>query len=175
MFKTRQDKIFIYFLGFYLHYFQLDCTTSYNYYFYFFNISETYTVKVKRGKTYLLRVINAALNTQHFFTIANHSLTVVAMDAIYTEHYNTDVLVLAPGQTVDVLLRTNQVVDSYYMVFTPYRSSNVSINNITTRGVIVYDGASITKTPIMPILPDAFDTPKAHKFYTNVTGMNMIK
>jgi hypothetical protein len=25
----------------------------------------------------------------------------------------------------------------------------------------------------MPILPDAFDTPKAHKFYTNVTGMNI--
>ncbi|WJX43088.1 laccase [Trifolium repens] len=132
---------------------------------------KTYTVKVKRGKTYLLRVVNAALNTQHFFKIANHSLTVVAMDAIYTEHYNTDVLVLAPGQTVDVLLRTNQAVNSYYMVFTPYRSSNVSINNITTRGVIVYDGASTTKTPIMPILPDAFDTPKAHKFYTNVTGL----
>jgi laccase len=146
-----------------------------NYFNIFVYISETYTVKVKRGKTYLLRVVNAALNTQHFFKVANHSLTVVAMDAIYTEHYDTDVLVLAPGQTVDVLLRTNQVVDSYYMVFTPYRSSNVSINNITTRGVIVYDGASITKTPIMPILPDAFDTPKAHKFYTNVTGMNMIK
>lgn len=138
-------------------------------------ISETYKVKVKQGKTYLLRIINAALNQQHFFKIANHSFTVVAMDAIYTEHYNTDVVVLAPGQTVDVLLKTNQVVDSYYMVFTPYRSSNVAINNITTRGVVVYDGASQSKTPIMPIMPDAFDTPTAHKFYTNVTGMiNMV-
>ncbi|PNX62179.1 laccase-7-like protein, partial [Trifolium pratense] len=139
-----------------------------------FNCSQdkTYTLKVKRGKTYLLRVINAALNEQHFFKVANHTLTVVAMDAIYTEHYNTDVIVLAPGQTVDVLLRTNQAVDSYYMVFTPYRSSNVGTNNITTRGVIIYDGAnSTTKTPIMPILPDEHDTPTAHKFYTNVTGM----
>lgn len=133
-------------------------------------ISETYKLNVKQGKTYLLRIINAALNQQHFFKIANHSFTVVAMDACYTQHYDTDVVVLAPGQTVDVLFKANQVVDSYYMVFTPYRSSNVAINNITTRGIVVYDGASQT-TPKMPILPDPFDTPTAHKFYTNVTGM----
>ncbi|KAG6437357.1 hypothetical protein SASPL_102271 [Salvia splendens] len=34
-----------------------------------------------RGKTYLLRVINAALNTPVFFKIANHTFTVVAVDA----------------------------------------------------------------------------------------------
>lgn len=118
----------------------------------------------------MLRVINAALNVQHFFKIANHTFTVVAMDAAYTGHYNTDVLVLAPGQTVDVLVRTNQVVGSYNMVFTPYRSSNVNISTAFTRGVIIYEGAS-SATPIMPTLPDAFDTPSAHKFYTNITGM----
>lgn len=132
---------------------------------------QNYKLKVKQGKTYLLRIINAALNEQHFFKIANHSFTVVAMDAIYTEHYNTDVVVLAPGQTVDVLLKTNQVIDSYYMVMTPYRSSSVGTTNITTRGVVVYDGASQTKAPIMPIMPDNHDTPTAHKFYTNVTGL----
>ncbi|CAL5210870.1 unnamed protein product [Lathyrus oleraceus] len=132
---------------------------------------QTYKLKVKQGKTYLLRIINAALDEQHFFKIANHSFTVVALDAVYTNHYETDVVVIAPGQTVDVLLKTNQVVGSYYMVATPYRSSDVNSHNVTTRGIVVYDGASQTQTPIMPILPDSHDTPLAHKFYTNITGL----
>lgn len=139
-------------------------------YFFRFSTLETFKLNVKQGKTYMLRVINAALNVQHFFTIANHTFTVVAIDALYTGHYNTDVLVLAPGQTVDVLVRTNQVVGSYNMVFSPYRSSNVNISAAFTRGVIVYDGAS-SATPVMPTLPDAFDTPRAHKFYSNITGL----
>ena len=126
---------------------------------------------MKQGKTYLLRIINAALNEQHFFKIANHSFTVVAVDASYTKPYKTDVIVIAPGQTVDALISTNQKVDSYYMAFTPYRSSNVTIDNSTTRGVIVYEGASPSSPPIMPNLPNPFDTPTANKFYTNITGL----
>ncbi|KAJ1411261.1 Multicopper oxidase, copper-binding site [Sesbania bispinosa] len=132
---------------------------------------ETYKLNVKRGKTYLLRIINAALNEQHFFKIANHSFTVVAVDAAYTKQYHTDVLVLAPGHTVDVLFTANQKIGSYYMAFTPYRSSDVGINNSTTRGVVVYEGASSLAKPVDPNLPDPFDTPTAHKFYTNITGL----
>ncbi|BAT97268.1 hypothetical protein LR48_Vigan11g130300 [Vigna angularis] len=131
----------------------------------------TYQVKVKQGKTYMLRVINAALNTQHFFQVANHTLTVVAIDAAYTNHYDTDVLVLAPGQTVDVLLRTNQRVGSYYMAFSPYHSAPlIEINANITRGLIIYDGNTSAK-PVMPDLPAQFDTEKAHRFYTNITGL----
>ncbi|CAI8600949.1 unnamed protein product [Vicia faba] len=130
-----------------------------------------YKLRVKRGKTYLLRMINAALDEHHFFKIANHSFTVVALDAVYTDQYETDVVVLSPGQTADVLLKTNAAVGSYYMVATPYRSANVRSVNLTTRGIVVYDGASETQTPIMPILPDSHDTPTAHKFYTNITGL----
>ncbi|KAL1368514.1 hypothetical protein HN51_022667 [Arachis hypogaea] len=133
--------------------------------------NQTYRLNVKQGKRYLLRIINAALNEQHFFKIANHSFTVVAIDASYTRQYKTDVIVLAPGQTVDAIITTNQSVGSYYMAFTEYRSSNVINNNSTTRGVLVYEGASQSLAPIMPDLPDQFDTPTAHKFYTNITGL----
>ncbi|KAK4834010.1 hypothetical protein QYF36_014957 [Acer negundo] len=34
---------------------------------------DTFKLKVKPGKTYLLRLINAALNDELFFSIANHS------------------------------------------------------------------------------------------------------
>ncbi|KAK7390425.1 hypothetical protein VNO78_25730 [Psophocarpus tetragonolobus] len=132
----------------------------------------TYQVKVKQGKTYMLRIINAALNAQHFFKIANHTFTVVAVDALYTKPYKTDVVVLAPGQTVDVLITTNRPVGSYYMVFKPYQSApRVALNGNLTRGVITYEGATSAAKPIMPDLPDQTDTPTAHKFYTNITGL----
>ncbi|KAG4393420.1 hypothetical protein GLYMA_03G073778v4 [Glycine max] len=139
-----------------------------------YNCSENqmYQLKVKQGKTYLLRIINAALNEQHFFKIANHTFTVVAIDALYTQHYKTDVVVLAPGQTVDVLFSTNQHVDSYYMAFTPYHSApQIPINNSTTRGLVIYEGATSVEKPILPNLPAQTDTPTAHKFYTNITGL----
>ncbi|KAL1368557.1 hypothetical protein HN51_022701 [Arachis hypogaea] len=139
----------------------------------FYNCSQnqTYRLNVEQGKRYLLRIINAALNEQHFFKIANHSLTVVAIDAGYTREYKTDVIVLAPGQTVDAIITTNQRVGSYYMAFSPYRSSNVRNDTAIARGVITYEGASSTSAPIMPNLPDAHDTPTAHKFYSNLTGL----
>ncbi|KAG5088670.1 hypothetical protein JHK86_001282 [Glycine max] len=37
-----------------------------------------------------------------------HTFTMVAIDALYTQHYKIDVVVLAPGQTVDVLFSINQ-------------------------------------------------------------------
>ncbi|GLT52670.1 hypothetical protein SLA2020_259950 [Shorea laevis] len=133
--------------------------------------NQTYTLNVKQGNVYLLRIINAALNNQLFFKIANHNMTVVAVDASYTNPYVTDVVVIAPGQTVDVLLRADQPVGSYYMAATPYASAAGASFDTTTRGIIVYDGAASTATPQMPALPAFNDTPMAHKFYTNITGL----
>ncbi|XP_022743596.1 laccase-7-like [Durio zibethinus] len=130
-----------------------------------------YKLKVEQGKTYLLRIINAALNNQLFYKIANHKMTVVAIDASYTKPYVTDVVVSGPGQTVDVLLTADQPVGSYYMGAIPYASAAVQFDNTTTRGVIDYDGAPSSATPLMPALPAFNDTPTANKFYTNITGL----
>ncbi|XVF55155.1 hypothetical protein PTKIN_Ptkin06aG0013800 [Pterospermum kingtungense] len=134
---------------------------------------QMYKLKVKPGKTYLLRIINAALNNQLFYKIANHKMTVVAVDASYTKPYVTDVVVTGPGQTVDVLLTTDQPIGSYYMAARPYVSAaaNIPSDNTTTRGVIVYDSASPSSTPPMPALPALNDTPTANKFYTNLTAL----
>ena len=64
-----------------------------------------YTLHVENGKTYLLRVINAAVNDELFFKIAGHNLTVVEVDAAYTKPFKTDTLFLGPGQTTTALLQ----------------------------------------------------------------------
>ncbi|KAF8403042.1 hypothetical protein HHK36_011137 [Tetracentron sinense] len=131
----------------------------------------SYKLKVVHGKTYLLRIINAALNNQFFFKIASHNMTVVAVDASYTEPYVTDVVVIAPGQTTDVLLTADQPPAYYYIAAHPYASAaGVPFDNTTTTAIIQYHGATST-TPEMPVLPAFNDTPTAHKFFSNLTSL----
>ncbi|KAM5582676.1 hypothetical protein ABKV19_002884 [Rosa sericea] len=139
----------------------------------FYNCSQnqTYKLNVVRGNTYMLRIINAALNNQLFFGIAKHNMTVVAVDASYTKPYVTEVVVVAPGQTTDVLITANQPVGSYYMAATPYASSTIPFPNTTTRGVLVYNGSKSSSAPLMPALPNPRDTATAHKFSSNLTGL----
>ncbi|KAM1489898.1 hypothetical protein ACFXTO_033096 [Malus domestica] len=99
--------------------------------------NQSYQLSVVRGKTYLLRLINDGLNTQLFFKITNHKMTVVAIDAIYTTPYVSDMVVTGPGQTTDVLVKFNQPIGSYYMAATPYASASgaIDFDNSTTRSL----------------------------------------
>lgn len=136
---------------------------------------QTTKFKVIQGKTYLLRIINAALNDQHFFSIADHNMTVVAIDATYTVPYPTDVVVLGPGQTVDVLMTANQPIGSYYMAARAYANApGVAFDNTTATAILTYENAT-SPTPILPNLPAFNDTPTAHRFYSNLTGLTSAR
>ena len=95
---------------------------------------DTYTLKVKPGKTYLLRLINAALNEELFFSIANHTLTVVEADARYTKPFDTDTLLIAPGQTTNVFLKTKPYFPNatFQMAARPYFTGRGTFDNSTT-------------------------------------------
>ncbi|KAK6231609.1 hypothetical protein SCA6_001682 [Theobroma cacao] len=60
-------------------------------------IYDTFAMEVEAGKTYLLRIINAALNDELFFAIAGYNMTVVEIDAIYTKPFTTRVILIAPA------------------------------------------------------------------------------
>ncbi|KAI3677504.1 hypothetical protein L6452_36768 [Arctium lappa] len=133
--------------------------------------NKTYRLEVEPGRTYLLRIINAALNNQFFFKIANHNMTVVGVDAAYTNPLLTDVIILGPGQTTDVLITANQSPGSYYMAAHPYASAaGVPFNNSTTTAILAYQNAT-PSTPILPILPPFNDTPTAFRFSSNLTSL----
>ncbi|XP_054781488.1 laccase-7-like [Prosopis cineraria] len=135
--------------------------------------NQTFQLEVQQAETYLLRIINAALNEHLFFRIASHTFTVVAVDAAYTNPYATDIIVIAPGQTVDALLIANQTVGSYYMAASAYNTLNASVvplADTTTTGIVVYNGSTST-TPLMPTLPAHNDTQTANNFYLSITGL----
>lgn len=109
--------------------------------------ADTFKLKVKPGKTYLLRVINAALNDELFFSIANHSVTVVEADASYVKPFETDILLITPGQTTNLLLKTKPNSPSndtkFLMLARPYSTAGIgTFDNTTVAGVLEYKNPS---------------------------------
>ncbi|OAY74862.1 Laccase-25 [Ananas comosus] len=136
--------------------------------------AENYKLEVEYGKTYLLRIINAALDNQFFYKVAGHTFTVVGVDATYTKPYKTDVIVIAPGQTVDAIMVADSTPARYYMAASPYATEDPQppyLENTTTRGILQYKSASLSSSPVMPSLPSLHHTPTAHRFYTSLTSL----
>ncbi|KAI8015883.1 Laccase-7 [Camellia lanceoleosa] len=131
--------------------------------------NRTYKIEVVKGKTYLLRIINAALNNQLFFKIANHNMTVVAVDASYTVPIVSGVVVIT-GQTT-AFSSVDQPPTSYSIAAHVYASAaGVPFDSTTTTGIIIYENATLS-TPQMPVLPAFNGTPTAHKFSSNLIGL----
>ncbi|XVE59692.1 hypothetical protein DITRI_Ditri05aG0066300 [Diplodiscus trichospermus] len=127
---------------------------------------ETFKLNVDHGKTYLLRIINAAMQDLFFFSVAKHNFTVVGSDASYTKPFTSDLMAISPGQTIDVLLTTNQKPDHYYMAAKVYSGANgVRINNSTTTAILQYNGNyTASSPPLLPKLPQSNDTTAAFNF-----------
>lgn len=121
--------------------------------------ADTFIQTVERGKTYLLRIINAALNDELFFSVANHTLTVVEVDAVYTKPFTTTAIMIAPGQTTNVLLTADQVPDSsgmFVMAARPYLTAIFPFDNTTTIGFLRYKQARKTgNTKLIPKDPNS--------------------
>jgi laccase len=134
-----------------------------------------YQLTVQPGRTYLLRIINAALNYQLFFKVANHSFTVVAADACYTDPYHTDVIAIAPGQTVDALMRADAHPGRrYYMAAQVYQSLANATYSATTTALLTYlqDASDSHSQPaLMPTMPAFNDSATAQSFYASLTGL----
>lgn len=134
---------------------------------------------MKPGKTYLLRLINAALNDELFFSIANHTLTVVEADAIYTKPFETDLLVITPGQTTNVLLKTKDYFPNatFYMLARPYFTGQGTFDNSTIAGILQYENPSNSSSApiIRPTLPPINATSVVANFTAKIRSLNSVK
>ncbi|KAL7092567.1 hypothetical protein ACP275_12G171300 [Erythranthe tilingii] len=142
---------------------------------------DTFKLRVKPGKSYLLRLINAALNDELFFSIANHTLTVVDADAVYVKPFETDTILLAPGQTSNVLLKTkpNYPGATFLMTARPYVTGQGTFDNSTVAAILEYESlflhsvASMKKLPLYrSILPPLNDTSFATKFAKKLRSLD---
>ncbi|TKY66007.1 Laccase-17 protein [Spatholobus suberectus] len=142
---------------------------------------DTFKLKVKPGKTYLLRLINAALNDEMFFSIANHTLTVVEADAVYVKPFSTNIVLITPGQTANVLLKAKSKAPNatFAIAVRPYATGPAAFDNTTATGFLEYRKSSLSsnksntkKLPLLrPVFPKFNDTAFAMNFHNKVRSL----
>ncbi|KAL1171232.1 hypothetical protein V6Z11_A05G265700 [Gossypium hirsutum] len=147
------------------------------------NLGDTYgctndtifRMQVDYEKMYLLRIINAAMNEQQFFSITNHTLTVVAQDASYVRRFTSDYILISPGQTMDVLVSANQNVGQYYMATRPFSdASAMPPDNITT-GIFQYTNSEGGLNASLITLPARDDTNATNSFISRIRNTNVTQ
>ncbi|CAI9266526.1 unnamed protein product [Lactuca saligna] len=134
----------------------------------------TTKVKVEQGKTYMLRMVNAAMNNIMFVAIANHQLTVVGTDGAYTKPLKTNYVAISPGQTIDLLLEANQPRNRYYLEAKFYNSNPRSLfDNTTTTAIIEYINGNYnaSATPFSPLLPTFNDRNASANFTSSLRSL----
>ncbi|XP_039063246.1 laccase-11-like isoform X2 [Hibiscus syriacus] len=132
----------------------------------------TFAMEVESGKTYLLRIVNAALNDELFFAIAGHSMTVVEVDAVYTKSFVTQAILIAPGQTTNVLVRADRSPGRYFMAARPFMDAPLPVDKKTATGIFQYKGIPNTVLPTLPQLPPPNDTDFALGYNKNLKSLN---
>nr|CAB3490435.1 unnamed protein product [Digitaria exilis] len=139
-------------------------------------VEDSFMLDVVPGKTYMLRVINAGLFSEFYLKIAGHKFTVVAADANYVNPYTTDVIAIAPGETVDALVVADAPPGSYYMVALPNQAPlpDTQTPEYATRGIVKYRNyhSSAIDVPIVPVMPDHHDTITSFYFRRNLTSLH---
>ncbi|KAL2898918.1 Laccase-17 [Bienertia sinuspersici] len=147
------------------------------------NVSDAYTFNGFPGPL----LINSALNDELFFSIANHTMTVVEADALYVKPFETDILVIAPGQTTNILLKTkpNPKHKTYLMAVSPYFTSSGTFDNTTAAAILEYKIPSkinVSHNSIirvtsrdLPRLPSINDTSFVTNFTQKFRSLNSVK
>ncbi|XP_045833770.1 laccase-4-like [Trifolium pratense] len=137
---------------------------------------DVYNLPVESGKTYLIRIINAALNEELFFKIAGHKLTVVEVDATYTKPFQIETIVIAPGQTTNVLLNANQKSGKYLVAASPFMDAPVAVDNLTATATLHYSGTTLSNTATFLTTPPPKNaTQIANNFIDSLKGLNSKK
>ncbi|XP_057724623.1 laccase-4-like [Arachis stenosperma] len=134
-----------------------------------------FKIQVEAGRTYLLRIINAALNEELFFKVAGHKLTVVEVDAVYTKPLKTDTIVIAPGQTTNVLLKANRAAGKYMVAASPFMDSPIAVDNITATAMLHYSSSLGSTITTLASLPAKNATPVATNFVDSLRSLNSKK
>ncbi|TYI26171.1 hypothetical protein E1A91_A05G095900v1 [Gossypium mustelinum] len=134
-----------------------------------------YTLAVKPGKTYMLRIINAALNEELFFMIAGHQLTVVEVDATYVKPFKTDTIVISPGQTTNVLVTTHRRAGKYLVAASPFMDAPIAVDNLTATATLHYAGSLTSSATTLVSPPPKNATSVAANFTNALRSLNSKK
>lgn len=123
----------------------------------------------------MLRIINSALNEELFFKIADHNLTVVEVDATYVKPFSIDTIVIAPGQTTNVLVKADKHAGKYLVTASPFMDSPIAVDNVTATAALHYSGTLSSTSTTLTLPPPNNATAVANNFIDALRSLNSKK
>lgn len=127
---------------------------------------------MESGKTYLLRIVNAAVNEELFFRIAGHNFTIVEVDSTYTKPFKTDTIFIGPGQTTNALLTANAKTGKYLIAVSPFMDTIVATDNQTATATLRYNATALFSSTALTSMPPKNATPITTKFMDSLRSLN---
>jgi FtsP/CotA-like multicopper oxidase with cupredoxin domain len=104
-------------------------------------IGERYQLTFEPGKSYLLRVINSAIQSTYKFYLDGHTFTVISADFVPIVPYTTDILNINIGQRYNVIVTANQPSGSYWLRADNQNACAGTIQANDIRAVVTYSDA----------------------------------
>lgn len=101
----------------------------------------------EKGKSYLLRIINGAIQSSYKFYLDSHTMTVINMDFTNIEPYTTDILDLNIGQRYMVIVKADQEPDNYWMRSDNQNACATTIQADDIKAIVRYTTANSTAAP----------------------------
>lgn len=100
------------------------------------------------GTSYLIRLVNVAIDTHFKFTIDNHTMTVIASDFVPVTPYTTTEVSIGMGQRYDIVVTADQAdtASDFWLRAIPQISCSDNDNADNIRGIIHYGGSTGTPT-----------------------------
>ncbi|KAK1396575.1 hypothetical protein POM88_006438 [Heracleum sosnowskyi] len=105
-----------------------------------------FQLSVDSEKSYMLRIVNVALNEELLFKIVGHKLTVVEVNATCVQPFKTDTILISPGQTTNVIVDADQNSGKYLVAVSPFMDSPIAVDNVTSTATLHYTG-TLANTP----------------------------
>jgi len=117
-----------------------------------------FTMKVKAGKKYRLRIVNTAIQSTFKFHIDGHNFTVIAMDFVPIIPYSTNIISINIGQRYDLILEADQDPGNYWI-----RSDNQqpcgTLVKPNIQAILSYQGVDVVDptTTSLTYVPNCLD------------------
>ncbi|KAK4791226.1 hypothetical protein SAY86_031639 [Trapa natans] len=133
-----------------------------------------FNLSVKKGKMYLLRFINAALNDEVFVRIAGHKFTVVEVDSSYVKPFETDTILISPGQTTGAILSADHPdpAGRYLITVSPFMDAPIDVDKVSATAVLKYSGASAAVATVTTAPPPINATWVSNGFINSLRSLN---
>lgn len=98
------------------------------------------------GQSYLLRIVNTAMQSTYKFYIDGHSMTVISTDFVPIIPYETNILNINIGERYNVIVKADQPIGDYWMRSDNQNACAATTQALDIKGIVRYVG-SLGATP----------------------------